>query len=312
MLLSFIIPAFNEEAVIAETIQAIKQHCPENDYEIIVVDNGSTDRTGEIAASLDCQVIYHPGVTIAALRNRGRASAQGKILIFLDADVHLTKEWNANAPRVFETLLSKVYLITGSRCLPDDSLGWLNKYWFGRLKDYDASYVNSGHMITTRELFDRVNGFDEELKTAEDYDFCQRAIALGAEVKNDPGIPVVHLGYPSNIRDFIRRERWHGRSDFESIHSILNSKVAMVAILNLLLLASAFLLGLIGGPFLLLLYPVGIGLLALALTFVKFRYVSAVHFFNTSVIFFLYLWGRSLSFMDRLFSTEASSGHRKD
>ena len=84
--LSVIIPARDEEAYIADTIRSVKaqdfEYC-----EIIVVDNGSTDRTSEIAGELGCTVVYEPQPGLPLARERGRKAARGDILVYFDADM---------------------------------------------------------------------------------------------------------------------------------------------------------------------------------------------------------------------------------
>ena len=309
---SFIIPTYNEEFFISDTIDSIHRHNIDIDYEIIVSDNGSIDRTRDISTERGCVVINHPNISIAALRNKGRAISNGDILVFLDADVHITQKWQTNSSATFKLILEKLDLITGSRCLPPDNQGWFNKFWFCRLGDYDSSYVNSGHLITSSFLFDKLGGFNEELVTSEDYDFCKRALRIGASVQNDNSIPVIHFGYPENLRDYIKRERWHGRSDFDNFITVLNSKVALISILNLVLLIVTLALFLLKGSVFLLFYPFCISVIAIALTLIKFRFRSLSYCINTSVIFFFYIWGRSLAFFDRLLhSGMRIVGHRK-
>ena len=173
-LISVIIPAFNEEEHIANTISALKLYAPIN-TEVIVIDNGSTDDTPQIAESLGATVIIKTDTTIAGLRNAGVEISSGNILVFIDADVTVTQEWGEYLKtHTIESLAKHPMQVTGSRCLAPKDGKWLNTHWFNLLTSYDAPYVNSGHLITTRELFDAIDGFSSELKTAEDYDFCTK------------------------------------------------------------------------------------------------------------------------------------------
>jgi glycosyltransferase involved in cell wall biosynthesis len=89
---SLIIPAWNEAAFIAHTLEAVKQAMQslaegtEHQGELIVVDNNSSDDTATIAAQLGAMVVFEPVNQIARARNRGAAAASGETLIFLDAD----------------------------------------------------------------------------------------------------------------------------------------------------------------------------------------------------------------------------------
>lgn len=97
---SFIIPALNEEACIAACIQSIQAQ-GEARYEIIVVDNGSTDRTVEIANQMGCVVVTEQKPGLSHARNRGAEIAQGDIICFIDADCMLSKNWLQAAQRCF-------------------------------------------------------------------------------------------------------------------------------------------------------------------------------------------------------------------
>jgi len=86
--ISFIIPAYNEEAMIGATIDALHKagcDCGQS-YEIIVADDASTDRTEEVARHHNAAVVNVNKRQIAAVRNAGAAAATGDVLIFVDAD----------------------------------------------------------------------------------------------------------------------------------------------------------------------------------------------------------------------------------
>lgn len=299
--ISIIIPSFNEEEHIANTINALKLYAAEN-TEIIVVDNGSTDSTPKIAENLGATVITKINTTIAGLRNAGVEISTGRILVFIDADVTVTKEWGDYLQaHTTDSLLNEPMQITGSRCLAPKDGKWLNTHWFNLLTSYDAPYVNSGHLITTRELFDKIEGFSAELKTAEDYDFCMKAKNIGAKVQNNPSLPVYHYGYPETVSGFIKRERWHGKEDFQTWNSFLSSKVGLAAFGNIFLAATSILFCLFQAS----LNPIVIYFLlmlaaSLFLTLYKFDRAQIASLFKTSFIFYLYLCGRSLALIDRL------------
>src|SRR2546421_4563675 len=97
MQISIIIPAFNEERLLGESlrhVQAAMTAFTRRGWaaELIVCDNNSTDRTAEIARAAGATVVFEPVNQIARARNRGASEASGDWLVFVDADSHPTPE----------------------------------------------------------------------------------------------------------------------------------------------------------------------------------------------------------------------------
>src|SRR3954471_9994188 len=91
---SFIIPAYNEEALIGRTLDVLRESASRltGGFEIIVANDHSSDRTPEIAREKGARVIDVKKRQIAAVRNAGASIAIGDILVFVDADTLVTKE----------------------------------------------------------------------------------------------------------------------------------------------------------------------------------------------------------------------------
>lgn len=295
---SVIIPAFNEEQHIADTLQALMLN--NGNLEIIVVDNGSTDRTAVIAIQQGVDVISFPSGTIAAVRNRGVKASSSEVLIFIDADIRVSDDWHKKLQAVIQKLQQFPLMVTGSRVQSTEKDNWLHRYWFSELTNYSAPYINSGHLITTRQLFDKVEGFSENLETAEDYDFCQKAGAAGAIIYNDNELVVMHDGYPETLADFVRRERWHGCQDVTSWQQFSGSKIAWFASLNLILLLVAIVATFAGIYLALPAYFVLMYGVSFMLTVYKFGFKKISYMLVMPVIFYFYLCGRSLALIDRL------------
>src|SRR5262245_23993776 len=92
-MISFIVPAYNEEHELSDTLAAIREAAPgaAQPYEIIVVDDASTDATPKIASDAGAKVIPIKRRQIAASRNAGARAAQGEYLFFVDADTRITR-----------------------------------------------------------------------------------------------------------------------------------------------------------------------------------------------------------------------------
>src|SRR5215470_15800783 len=92
-MISFIVPAYNEEHELSDTLAAIRDAASgvAQRYEIIVVDDASTDATPEIASRAGAKVIRINRRQIAASRNAGGRAAQGEYLFFIDADTRINR-----------------------------------------------------------------------------------------------------------------------------------------------------------------------------------------------------------------------------
>jgi len=233
---SVIIPALNEEEHIGGVIDSIRTSvdgCFR--YEVIVVDNGSSDRTVEIAQKNGAICFQEPGGSISFIRNLGALQAKSDIIVFLDSDVYLQKGWGERIGIVIDKLRNQPQIISGSFCGISEENNWIEQIWFTpRTNSVEKiNYMNSGHLIVHRSLFSKVGGFDPNLETGEDYDFCTRARGIGALIENDPKLKVMHAGYPKCIRRFFIRERWHARGDYRSLKALVSSKPALISFSNL-------------------------------------------------------------------------------
>lgn len=234
--LSFIIPALNEERALPQLLQSIQDFVPESlRYEILVADNGSEDETVDKAHEYGATVFVDDSLTVAGLRNLAAGNAKGKVYVFLDADICLTSQWGDNIMQAYEGLLSHPAQITGSRCGLPLEISWIERYWFQPLMDKTNKYINSGHLITTPELFWKIGGFDESMISGEDYAFGVAASNVGAEIINNPSLSVIHEGYPKTLLQFIKREIWHGVGESRSFRTIKTSSVAVASILFFIL-----------------------------------------------------------------------------
>jgi len=294
---SFVIPALNEELEISDTISKIRK-LRLIDSDIIVVDNGSKDKTRSLSMQSGAKVILAPGVSIAELRNIGSKNSLYSIIVFLDADVCISESWEAAFLNTYKKLTENPFVITGNRCLPENDTNPLNKYWFSRLSQNtnESSYVNSGHMITTKLALEALGGFNSSLSTSEDYDLCARAKTSGIQVFNDEKLIAIHKGYPKNILEFIIRELWHGSEDFKSLTKINNSRVAKIAILNGITLTISLIMSILNRSlYYLELYMIFAMTLSLAISTVKFGANPIRKNIASSFFAYIYISSRTLS-----------------
>lgn len=170
--ISIVIPAYNEEAYLPATLEAIRKaeaHLGEP-VEVIVADNCSTDRTAEVAQSYGAKVVTVTIKSIAAVRNGGVAQATGDIVAFCDAD-----------NLVSENLFTEIKAAMDSGRYVGGGIGRvhmqrlsLGTFLFNWLPLRMTPLMTGVSMVlffTTRQTFDRIGGFDVSTLMAEDYEF---------------------------------------------------------------------------------------------------------------------------------------------
>lgn len=212
---SVVIPTLNEEAVIARCLESLAgQTLPGDAFEVILVDNGSQDRTVAIArgfqGTMRLRCLDREGVPVSALRNFGATVARGRFLAFLDADCIAPRDWLEQA---LGPLRSAGCGVIGAHYTIPPGSSWVARTWYGDMRTRKrgrVSYVPAGTMLVGRELFLERGGFDETIATSEDCEFCQRVSDAGFPVEGIPSLSVVHLGTPQTVAAFYRKERWHG------------------------------------------------------------------------------------------------------
>ncbi|MEY2485062.1 MAG: hypothetical protein QOH39_710 [Verrucomicrobiota bacterium] len=186
-MLSFIVPAFNEELELGRTIAAIRGAAESTalPYEVIVVDDGSTDATAQIARECRAQVVPIQRRQIAAARNAGANVARGEILFFVDADTRISPAHAGGAIEALEAGCSG-----GSARIRVDGVVPLWARIFVRLFCivYFANKLGAGaFLFTTRKNFDAVRGFDERLFIGEEIFFSMALGKLGPfRILRDP------------------------------------------------------------------------------------------------------------------------------
>jgi glycosyltransferase involved in cell wall biosynthesis len=243
-LFSVIIPVRNEEHNIARCLGSLKQMSfLSHAFEVVVVDNGSTDRTVEVASKFgECftlRILERPGVYISTLRNAGASVARGQYLAFLDADCEVRADWLTQASGAASTVAG----VFGAFYLIPVGSSWIARHWYADRESEapgEVSYLPSGNLFVSSKLFHQIGGFDESIQTNEDYEFCQRAWAAGFPVTCLPELRVVHWGTPQTLSGFFRKNRWHGTHVFRvfvrDLPKLSNAKAVFFAIYTLLCL----------------------------------------------------------------------------
>ncbi|MBR3139503.1 MAG: glycosyltransferase, partial [Methanobrevibacter sp.] len=174
MIYSIIIPTYNEEEYLPVLLESIKEQ-DFDDYEVIVADANSTDRTREIAEEYGCIVVDGglPGVG----RNNGAKVAKGEYLLFLDSDLQLTEDYLRDV--LYEFQIENVGIaITQMKPLSnkvqDKIFHDFANYFMISIEKIKPHGAGCYGIIAKRELHEKCGGFDESLTFGEDTDYIER------------------------------------------------------------------------------------------------------------------------------------------
>jgi len=206
MFISVVIPAYNEEQYLGRCLQALREQTyPPSQFEIVVVDNGSTDATAEIARRFGARVVYEPRKGVARARQTGFLESRGTIIASTDADTIVPPDWLARIAAHFEAdpALGGVY----------GPVYWHDGHLYQRLAirypiTWGLALSNrvgrslwwGSNFAVRRGIFHAAGGFPVNWASGEDTDLSLRVNRI-ARVRFDPQLVV----YASSRRT---REGW--------------------------------------------------------------------------------------------------------
>ncbi len=293
--ISIVIPTKNSEKYIHLCLNSLNLlHYPEESYEIIVVDNGSVDKTNEIIKNYPIKSLIIENCNISAVRNWGTRHAKGEIFAFLDSDCIVPTNWLNTAASVLES--KQIGIVGAWYSLPQKPL-WIEKVWdictTHRLNQKGPiDWLPSSNLFIKRDLFRDLNGFNEDLITSEDVDICYRARKKGKIVYSEPQITVQHLGNPKTIKQFFFKEKWRGegvlQNSFKNFPRIeVNNALSfgIITLISILGILSGALFWAVNGSNSLFLFSI-LGLLAIPLL-MTIKTLSHRHQWNNFLILFM-------------------------
>lgn len=170
MKISIIIPTWQEEKTISNTIEHLQQCANQKIHEIIIVDGGSTDDTLKLAQSFNVKTCVSPHRGRAQQMNHGASIAEGDVLYFVHSD---TKPPSSFTEDIRETLING-HLAGTYRFAFDSSRPLLRlNSWFTK---FPFLWVRGGDqtLFIKKDLFNQLGGFNEEMRIMEDYDMLKR------------------------------------------------------------------------------------------------------------------------------------------
>lgn len=197
---SVIIPVYNHTEYLAKCLNALdKQTMPHDEFEVIVVDNGSDEPPEQLVAKYPFARFCaesRPGSFAA--RNKGIGMARGLILAFTDADCLPHTEWLAIAAEALkgnaiDVVAGRIDVVARDPAHPTSTELFDIVFRLDQRKRVEASYgVVTANLVTRRELFERVGPFDDSLMSGADGVWSARAAECGYTVKYVDEAVVVH------------------------------------------------------------------------------------------------------------------------
>ncbi|HQC42765.1 MAG TPA: glycosyltransferase [Verrucomicrobiota bacterium] len=177
MKFSIVIPAFNEGALLDESLRKLKQSLDvfleeKHSYELILCDNNSTDRTAQIAHAHSAQVIFEPENQISKARNKGASIANGDYLIFIDADSFASR---VLFKEFLEKISSKNVLGGGALVyMKTDGIVSFMALHLWRCVSRLFRWAPGSFIFCRRDIFEKLGGFSTEYFASEEIDFSKR------------------------------------------------------------------------------------------------------------------------------------------
>jgi glycosyltransferase involved in cell wall biosynthesis len=215
--LSVVVCARNEEALIGRCLASLER-CPYPSLEVIVCDDGSTDRTLEIANGSPFIVLALDHGGLSRARNEGAAAATGSIVAYLDADAECHPEWPYRLALAFRD--EAVAAAGGPNLAPygPDLVDAAVAAAPGGpihvlVSDDRAEHIPGCNMAIRRSALDEIGGFDPIFMAAgDDVDVCWKLLDRGWKIAYAPGAQVWHHR-PETVRAYLRQQVSYGRAE---------------------------------------------------------------------------------------------------
>ncbi len=215
---SIIVCSYDGATTLAACLQSLgRLHYP--DYEVILVDDGSTDNTADVAAQFSTvRYIHQSNHGLSHARNTGAAAAKGEVLVYTDSDCMADADW---LYYLIGTLVSGDYAGVGGPNVPPPAKNWVQACVTAApggpshvlLTDTVAEHIPGCNMAFYRWAFDNVGGFDTEYRKAgDDVDFCWRIQQAGGVIAFSPAAMVWHHRR-FTMRAFIKQQQGYGEAE---------------------------------------------------------------------------------------------------
>lgn len=295
--LSIVVPLKNEAAHISACLASLQaQDLPADQYEIIVVDNGSTDDSVQLASHFSAvHIVKAPGVHVGAVRNIGAQHARGQILVFIDADCTANPGWLRN---ILTLLSDGVDALGGGIYLPEHP-ALIERCWLLEGPDgHVLPKVLIGAAIAIRRpVFLQLGGFNEQVTSGEDSELSATLQGAGFNLVMSRLVSVTHLGNAKTASAFIKRQIWHSENYLRSHKHLMTDPVFMLVLLFSVSVYATVATLLVGGSLLFPLLGVALPPLVLSAKRIGRTHLIGRYLGMLPAIYYLdllYLIGRSI------------------
>ncbi len=208
--ISAIIPAFNEKLYIEQCVESLKnQTLDKSMYEIIVVDNGSSDNTYELAKKMGAVVTKEPKRGVSGARNKGASIAKGDIFVFPDADCLYPEDWLTRIAEKFRAD-PRLDALGGTFVFYDAN------YFWKKVSEISKSFIYhiaGGNMAVRKEAFWQVGGFDTRYNIGEELLLQLKLKDLKKKIKIERSL-VIYYSFRRFKKSFIRLSLFWMINDF--------------------------------------------------------------------------------------------------
>jgi glycosyltransferase involved in cell wall biosynthesis len=232
MKISVVIPSYNGEHKLPNCLDALNKQTTSN-FEVVVVIDGSTDKSLEILSNylgsrvFNLVVIETLNGGRATARNTGFANASSEMILFLDDDAipefnliekHLNfHETNKDQILVGGGYRNPILANSGfSKYLVFIENKWRKNHFEKRVVDFNNFVFSSNNLSLSKELFLKLNQFDERLKDAEDFDLGVRALINEMSVFYDNSVISWHNDWP-NLKEYIKRHNQYVKANADLV-----------------------------------------------------------------------------------------------
>jgi len=215
---SVVVCAYNAESTMNACLASL-QRLRYPAYEMVVVNDGSTDRTGEIAEQYEgVNVVHQENKGLSAARNVGIASSRGEIVAFTDSDCVVDPDW---LYYLVATFLSSGLPAVGGPNLPPPEESFVASCVAASpggpmhvlLDDEEAEHIPGCNMAFRREVLEEIGGFDPIFRAAgDDVDLCWRVQERGYRIGFSPAAMVWHFRR-NTVRAYIGQQRGYGKAE---------------------------------------------------------------------------------------------------